>query len=213
VLDQAIAERGEVPLPPYIAARRAPDEKDNVDYQTMFAKEEGAVAAPTAGLHFTDALMARLADRGIGLAKVTLHVGAGTFLPVTAEEVSQHKMHSEWGEVTKQTAAQLNATRAKGGRIVAVGTTSLRLIESAAGEDGTIAPFSGDTALFITPGYRFRAIDMLLTNFHLPRSTLFMLVAAFCGLDAMQRAYAHAIAAGYRFYSYGDACLLFRQRA
>ncbi len=212
VLDQAIAERGEVPLPPYIAARRAPDEQDNVDYQTMFAREEGAVAAPTAGLHFTDALMARLADRGIGLAKVTLHVGAGTFLPVTAEEVSRHKMHSEWGEVTKETAAQLNAARAKGGRIVAVGTTSLRLIESAAGEDGTIAPFSGDTALFITPGYRFRAIDVLLTNFHLPRSTLFMLVAAFCGLDTMQRAYAHAIAAGYRFYSYGDACLLFRQR-
>ena len=212
VLDQAIAERGEVPLPPYIAARRAPDEQDNVDYQTMFAREEGAVAAPTAGLHFTDALMARLADRGIGLAKVTLHVGAGTFLPVTAEDVSRHKMHSEWGEVTKETAAQLNAARAKGGRIVAVGTTSLRLIESAAGEDGTIAPFSGDTALFITPGYRFRAIDVLLTNFHLPRSTLFMLVAAFCGLDTMQRAYAHAIAAGYRFYSYGDACLLFRQR-
>ncbi len=212
VLDQAIAERGEVPLPPYIAARRAPDEQDNVDYQTMFAREEGAVAAPTAGLHFTDALMARLADRGIGLAKVTLHVGAGTFLPVTAEEVSQHKMHSEWGEVTKETAAQLNAARAKGGRIVAVGTTSLRLIESATGEDGTIAPFSGDTALFITPGYRFRAIDVLLTNFHLPRSTLFMLVSAFCGLDTMKRAYAHAIAAGYRFYSYGDACLLYRQR-
>jgi S-adenosylmethionine:tRNA ribosyltransferase-isomerase len=211
VLDQAIAERGEVPLPPYIAARRAPDEQDNIDYQTMFAREEGAVAAPTAGLHFTDALMARLADRGIGLAKVTLHVGAGTFLPVTAEEVSQHKMHSEWGEVTKETAVQLNAARAKGGRIVAVGTTSLRLIESAAGEDGMIAPFSGDTALFITPGYRFRAIDVLLTNFHLPRSTLFMLVAAFCGLDTMKRAYAHAIAAGYRFYSYGDACLLFRQ--
>ncbi len=210
VLDQAIAERGEVPLPPYIAARRAPDEQDNVDYQTMFAREEGAVAAPTAGLHFTDALMARLADRGIGLAKVTLHVGAGTFLPVTAGEVSQHKMHSEWGEVTKETAAQLNAVRAAGGRIVAVGTTSLRLIESAAGEDGTIAPFGGDTALFITPGYRFRAIDVLLTNFHLPRSTLFMLVAAFCGLDTMKRAYAYAIAAGYRFYSYGDACLLFR---
>jgi S-adenosylmethionine:tRNA ribosyltransferase-isomerase len=211
VLDQAIVERGEVPLPPYIAARRAPDEQDAADYQTMFAREEGAVAAPTAGLHFTDALMARLADRGIGVAKVTLHVGAGTFLPVTAEEVSQHKMHSEWGEVTKETAAQLNAARAKGGRIVAVGTTSLRLIESAAGEDGTIAPFSGDTALFITPGYRFRAIDVLLTNFHLPRSTLFMLVAAFCGLDTMKRAYDHAIAAGYRFYSYGDACLLFRQ--
>ncbi len=210
VLDQAIAERGEVPLPPYIAARRAPDEQDNVDYQTMFAREEGAVAAPTAGLHFTDALMARLADRGIGLAKVTLHVGAGTFLPVTAGEVSQHKMHSEWGEVTKETAAQLNAVRAAGGRIVAVGTTSLRLIESAAGEDGTIAPFGGDTALFITPGYRFRAIDVLLTNFHLPRSTLFMLVAVFCGLDTMKRAYAYAIAAGYRFYSYGDACLLFR---
>ena len=192
--------------------RGGPDEQDNVDYQTMFASEEGAVAAPTAGLHFTDALMARLADRGIGLAKVTLHVGAGTFLPVTAEEVSQHKMHSEWGEVTKETAAQLNAARAKGGRIVAVGTTSLRLIESATGEDGTIAPFSGDTALFITPGYRFRAIDVLLTNFHLPRSTLFMLVSAFCGLDTMKRAYAYAIAAGYRFYSYGDACLLYRQR-
>jgi len=210
VLDQAIAERGDMPLPPYIAARRPADEQDRADYQTMFAREEGAVAAPTAGLHFTDALKARLAERGIGIGPVTLHVGAGTFLPVTAVDTAGHKMHAEWGSVDASTADALNAARARGGRIVAVGTTSLRLLESAAGEDGVIRPFSGETSLFITPGYRFRGVDVLMTNFHLPRSTLFMLVAAFSGLDTMKRAYAHAIAAGYRFYSYGDACLLFR---
>src|SRR5712692_3962461 len=210
VLDQAIAERGDMPLPPYIASRRPADEQDRADYQTMFAREEGAVAAPTAGLHFTDALKARLAERGIGIGPVTLHVGAGTFLPVTAVDTAGHKMHAEWGSVDASTADALNAARARGGRIVAVGTTSLRLLESAAGEDGVIRPFSGETSLFITPGYRFRGVDVLMTNFHLPRSTLFVLVAAFSGLDTMKRAYAHAIAAGYRFYSYGDACLLFR---
>ena len=209
-LDQALAERGDMPLPPYIASRREVDELDRADYQTMFAREEGSVAAPTAGLHFTDALTMALRERGIDLHRVTLHVGPGTFLPVKAEDTSGHKMHAEWGSVSAETAAALNATRRAGGRVVAVGSTSLRLLESAAAEDGTLAPFSGDTALFITPGYRFRAVDVMLTNFHLPRSTLFMLVAAFSGLDLMQRAYAHAIDSGYRFYSYGDACLLFR---
>ena len=209
-LDQALAERGDMPLPPYIASRREVDELDRADYQTMFAREEGSVAAPTAGLHFTDALTMALRERGIDLHRVTLHVGPGTFLPVKAEDTSGHKMHAEWGSVSVETAAALNATRRAGGRVVAVGSTSLRLLESAAAEDGTLAPFSGDTALFITPGYRFRAADVMLTNFHLPRSTLFMLVAAFSGLDLMQRAYAHAIDSGYRFYSYGDACLLFR---
>ena len=210
VLDQAIAERGDMPLPPYIASRRTPDEQDRTDYQTLFAREEGSVAAPTAGLHFTDALLAALGERGIGLHRVTLHVGAGTFLPVKTEDTAGHRMHGEWGAVSAETAAALNAVRAAGGRIVAVGSTALRLIESAADEGGTIRPFAGETALFITPGYRFRAVDLFMTNFHLPRSTLFMLVAAFCGLDVMQRAYAHAICSGYRFYSYGDACLLFR---
>ena len=209
-LDQAIADLGQTPLPPYIAGKRPPDERDSADYQTMFATNEGAVAAPTAGLHFTPALETRLRERGVGINRVTLHVGAGTFLPVKAEDTAGHKMHSEWGTMSGETAAALNAARAKGGRIVAVGTTSLRLLESAATEDGTIAPFAGETAIFITPGYRFRSVDVLLTNFHLPRSTLFMLVSAFSGLDTMQRAYAHAIADGYRFYSYGDACLLFR---
>jgi S-adenosylmethionine:tRNA ribosyltransferase-isomerase len=208
-LDAAIAERGEVPLPPYIAARRRADDRDRADYQTLFAREEGAVAAPTAGLHFTPELTARLAAGGISVYTLTLHVGAGTFLPVKADDVGEHKMHSEWGHVDAPTAAALNAARASGGRIVAVGTTSLRLLETAACEDRTIAPFSGETAIFITPGYRFRAVDVLLTNFHLPRSTLFMLVAAFSGIDVMKRAYAHAIAEDYRFYSYGDACLLF----
>jgi S-adenosylmethionine:tRNA ribosyltransferase-isomerase len=208
VLDQAIAERGDVPLPPYIASRRAPDASDRTDYQTMFAREEGAVAAPTAGLHFTERLVDDLVARGISFHTVTLHVGAGTFLPVKVDEVAGHKMHAEWGQVTERVAKALNAARAP--RIVAVGSTSLRLLESAAGDDGVIAPFSGDTSLFITPGYRFRAVDLLLTNFHLPRSTLFMLVAAFSGLDTMKRAYAHAVEKGYRFYSYGDACLLFR---
>jgi S-adenosylmethionine:tRNA ribosyltransferase-isomerase len=209
-LDQALAERGDMPLPPYIASRREVDESDRADYQTMFAREEGSVAAPTAGLHFTDALAAGLSERGIALHRVTLHVGPGTFLPVKTDDTSDHKMHAEWGSVSAETAAALNAARRAGGRIVAVGSTSLRLLESAAAEDGTLAPFSGDTALFITPGYRFRAVDVMLTNFHLPRSTLFMLVAAFSGLDLMQRAYTHAIETGYRFYSYGDACLLFR---
>lgn len=209
-LDRAIHAQGEMPLPPYIAGRRAPDAEDRTRYQTVYAKEDGAVAAPTAGLHFTPELFAALAARGVSRHFVTLHVGAGTFLPVKAEETSAHKMHAEAGEVTAETAAALNAVRAKGGRIVAVGTTSLRLLESAAAEDGTLLPYAGETDIFITPGYRFRAVDVLMTNFHLPRSTLFMLVSAFSGLDAMKAAYAHAVAAGYRFYSYGDASLLFR---
>ncbi len=213
VLDQALAERGDMPLPPYIASRRGVDARDRADYQTMFAREEGSVAAPTAGLHFTESLTAALRDRGVDLQRVTLHVGPGTFLPVKSEDTSGHKMHAEWGSVSAETAAALNAARRAGGRIVAVGSTSLRLIESAAREDGTLSAFSGETALFITPGYRFRAVDVMLTNFHLPRSTLFMLVAAVCGLDVMKRAYAHAIETGYRFYSYGDACLLFRDTA
>jgi S-adenosylmethionine:tRNA ribosyltransferase-isomerase len=208
VLDQAVDERGAMPLPPYI--RRSPDERDRTDYQTMFAQAEGSVAAPTAGLHFTDALTSRLVGRGITLHKVTLHVGAGTFLPVKTADTDAHRMHAEQGSVTAQTADALNRVRRAGGRIVAVGSTSLRLLESAIGDDGTIRPFEGETALFITPGYRFRAVDVMLTNFHLPRSTLFMLVAAFCGLEVMKRAYAHAVREGYRFYSYGDACLLFR---
>jgi S-adenosylmethionine:tRNA ribosyltransferase-isomerase len=209
-LDSAIADLGTPPLPPYIASKRTPDDQDAADYQTMFAANEGAVAAPTAGLHFTPALEAALRGRGVGLHRLTLHVGAGTFLPVKVEETSAHKMHAEWGCISAATAAALNEARARGGRIVAVGTTSLRLLESAAAEDGTIQPFDAETSIFITPGYRFRAADILLTNFHLPRSTLFMLVSAFSGLETMKQAYAHAIASGYRFYSYGDACLLFR---
>ena len=209
-LDDALAERGDMPLPPYIGSRRTVDDRDRTDYQTMFAHEEGSVAAPTAGLHFTENLVRALRERGIALHRVTLHVGPGTFLPVKADDTSGHRMHPEWGAVSAETAAALNVTRGAGGRIVAVGSTSLRLIESAAAEDGTLAAYGGETALFITPGYRFRAVDAMLTNFHLPRSTLFMLVAAFCGLDIMRRAYAHAIDSGYRFYSYGDACLLFR---
>jgi S-adenosylmethionine:tRNA ribosyltransferase-isomerase len=199
---------GRMPLPPYIAGKRAADERDAEDYQTMFAREEGAVAAPTAALHFTPALMDALAAAGIGHETLTLHVGAGTFLPVKAEDTEDHVMHSEWGRIDPATAGRLNAARAAGGRLVAVGTTSLRLLESAAGEDGVIRPFEGDTAIFITPGYRFRTVDGLLTNFHLPRSTLFMLVSALMGTETMQAAYAHAIASGYRFYSYGDASLL-----
>ena len=201
---------GTMPLPPYIASKRGIDARDRSDYQTMFAEKDGAVAAPTASLHFTPALMAALAAAGIGHETLTLHVGAGTFLPVKADDTDAHRMHSEWGRIDAATVERLNAVRARGGRIVAVGTTSLRLIESAASEDGVIKPFSGDTAIFITPGYRFRAADLLMTNFHLPRSTLFMLVSAFCGLEVMKRAYAHAIAEEYRFYSYGDSSLLER---
>jgi S-adenosylmethionine:tRNA ribosyltransferase-isomerase len=199
---------GRMPLPPYIAARRPADARDADDYQTMFAREAGAVAAPTAALHFTPALMAALEQAGIEHATLTLHVGAGTFLPVKAEDTADHAMHAEWGRIDPATADRLNAVRARGGRVIAVGTTSLRLIESAADEGGTIRPFEGDTAIFITPGYRFRGIDGLITNFHLPRSTLFMLVSALMGLDRMQAAYAYAIAEDYRFYSYGDASLL-----
>ncbi len=209
VLDEAIAQTGEMPLPPYIAARRPTDERDLTDYQTMFARREGAVAAPTAGLHFTPQMMDALGKRGIDTALVTLHVGAGTFLPVKADETEDHRMHAEIGHVSPETAERLNRARKDGGRIVAVGTTSLRLLESAAREDGTIAAFADATDIFITPGYRFRAVDVLMTNFHLPRSTLFMLVSAFSGLETMKRAYAHAIETGYRFYSYGDACLLY----
>lgn len=208
-LDAAIAERGDMPLPPYIASKRPTDAQDKADYQTIFAQEDGSVAAPTAGLHFTPELMARLEAKGVAVHKVTLHVGAGTFLPVKVDDTTDHKMHAEFGVITPETAAALNAARAKGGRIVAVGSTALRTLETAAGDDGQIRAFAGDTAIFITPGYRFKAVDLMLTNFHLPRSTLFMLVAAFSGLETMQRAYAHAIASGYRFYSYGDACLLF----
>jgi S-adenosylmethionine:tRNA ribosyltransferase-isomerase len=210
VLDQAIAERGDMPLPPYIAGKRKPDEKDRADYQTMFAHDEGSVAAPTAGLHFTNDLLARLAARRVAVHKVTLHVGPGTFLPVHADDTADHKMHAERAALTAETAEALNAVHGQGGRIVAVGSTALRTIESATGNDGRVKPFAGDTALFITPGYRFKAVDVMMTNFHLPRSTLFMLVSAFCGLDTMKRAYTHAIASGYRFYSYGDASLLFR---
>jgi S-adenosylmethionine:tRNA ribosyltransferase-isomerase len=209
-LDLAVAERGAMPLPPYIAARRREDERDRTDYQTIYAREDGSVAAPTAGLHFTEALLRALAERGVSRHFVTLHVGAGTFLPVKTETVAEHRMHPEFGEVSEATAEALNGVRAAGGRIVAVGTTALRLLESAADETGWLAPFAGETSIFITPGYRFRTARALITNFHLPRSTLFMLVSAFSGQATMHAAYAHAIAAGYRFYSYGDASLLWR---
>ena len=207
-LDEAIARLGAMPLPPYIASRRPPDEKDRVDYQTIFAREEGAVAAPTAGLHFTPRLIEALEARGVSAHFVTLHVGPGTFLPVRSADTGGHIMHHETGIVSKEVAEALNAVKARGGKIVAVGTTSLRLLESATDAHGRLAPFFDATNLFITPGYRFRLVDRLVTNFHLPRSTLFMLVAAFSGLDLMKRAYAHAVAEHYRFYSYGDACLL-----
>ena len=210
VLDQAMDERGAMPLPPYIAKRRAPDERDRIDYQTMFAETAGSVAAPTAGLHFTDALTSRLSEHGITLHKVTLHVGAGTFLTVKEADTADHRMHPEPGSVSAETADALNRARQAGGRVVAVGSTALRLLESASAEDGTIRPFQGETELFVTPGYQFCAVDVMMTNFHLPRSTLFMLAAAFSGREVMQRAYAHAITTGYRFYSYGDACLLLR---
>ncbi|WP_448501035.1 tRNA preQ1(34) S-adenosylmethionine ribosyltransferase-isomerase QueA [Sphingomonas sp.] len=206
---ETLLERaGRMPLPPYIASKRPTDERDANDYQTMFAREAGAVAAPTAALHFTPALVEALAAAGIGHETLTLHVGAGTFLPVKADDTDDHAMHAEWGCIDAATADRLNTVRARGGRVVAVGTTSLRLIESASGEDSIIRPFEGDTAIFITPGYRFRGIDGLMTNFHLPRSTLFMLVSALMGLDRMKAAYAHAIENDYRFYSYGDASLL-----
>lgn len=204
----ALDAHGTMPLPPYIPRSVGPDAQDKCDYQTMFATERGAVAAPTASLHFTPALTSALDARGVNRVEVTLHVGAGTFLPVTTDNTADHKMHSEWGRVSETAATAINEARADGGRIIAAGTTALRLLESAADEGGAVRPLEGDTDLFITPGYRFRAVDRLLTNFHLPRSTLFMLVAAFSGLETMQGAYAHAIAAGYRFYSYGDACLL-----
>ena len=199
---------GTMPLPPYIAGKRPTDARDAEDYQTMFASEAGAVAAPTAALHFTPELMAALRERGLTHETLTLHVGAGTFLPVKVEDTADHRMHAEWGRIDAATAARLNAVRAKGGSVIAVGTTSLRLIESACDDSGQIQPFEGDTAIFITPGYRFKGIDGLMTNFHLPKSTLFMLVSALMGRERMQEAYAHAIAADYRFYSYGDSSLL-----
>ncbi len=209
-LDAALERIGRLPLPPYIETRRPTDEADRADYQTLFAEKPGAVAAPTASLHFTPALLAALAERGVDLFRVTLHVGAGTFLPVKSETTDGHVMHAESGVVSAEVASALNETRARGGRIVAAGTTSLRILESAGEPDGAVRPFAGETSIFITPGYRFRVVDALMTNFHLPRSTLFMLVSAFAGLSTMQGAYAHAIAAGYRFYSYGDASLLWR---
>jgi S-adenosylmethionine:tRNA ribosyltransferase-isomerase len=206
---EVLLERaGRMPLPPYIAGKRETDEQDASDYQTMFAREKGAVAAPTAALHFTPELIERLDAAGVKRETLTLHVGAGTFLPVKADETADHKMHAEWGRIDAETADRLNAARAAGGRVIAVGTTSLRLLESATGEDDVIRPFEGDTSIFITPGYRFKAIDGLMTNFHLPKSTLFMLVSALMGLERMQEVYAHAIAEGYRFYSYGDSSLL-----
>lgn len=208
VLDAAIAAHGDMPLPPYIAARRPADERDATDYQTVYARAEGSVAAPTAGLHFTEALVDALKARGVETCEVTLHVGAGTFLPVKCEDSDDHVMHGEFGEVSGEAAARLNRWRGEGRRIVAVGTTAARLLETAVDENGKFHAFSDTTDIFITPGFTFRAVDALVTNFHLPRSTLFMLVAAFCGLETMRAAYAHAIARGYRFYSYGDACLL-----
>jgi S-adenosylmethionine:tRNA ribosyltransferase-isomerase len=209
-LDIGIARRGDMPLPPYIAAKRGEDERDRADYQTVYAREDGSVAAPTAGLHFTPKLLEALKAKGVSIHFVTLHVGAGTFLPVKTDDVSEHKMHAEYGQVTREVADALNATRTSGGRIICVGTTSLRLLESATGEDGVVRPFADETAIFITPGYRFRAADVLMTNFHLPKSTLFMLVSAFAGRETMRAAYEHAISTGYRFYSYGDGSLLFR---
>ena len=211
-VEELLARAGAMPLPPYIAQRRAADERDAQDYQTLFADKAGAVAAPTAALHFTPELVERLDAAGIVRETLTLHVGAGTFLPVKADDTAQHKMHAEWGEITAEAAARLNAARAEGRRVIAVGTTSLRLLESAADQDHTIQPFAGDTDIFITPGYRFRAVDGLMTNFHLPKSTLMMLVSALMGRERMMEAYAHAIAHEYRFYSYGDSSLLLPPR-
>lgn len=204
----ALIREGSVPLPPYIQSKRALDDQDKEDYQTIYAVDEGAVAAPTAGLHFTDQVFKALADRGIGLETVTLHVGAGTFLPVTAKDTDDHKMHKEWGVISSETAKKLNDVRAAGGRIISVGTTSLRLLESAASIEGQIQPFEGTTDIFITPGHDFKGVDALITNFHLPKSTLFMLVSAFAGIATMKSAYHYAINQGYRFYSYGDSSLL-----
>ena len=209
-LDEAILRHGHMPLPPYIASKRGEDARDEQDYQTLFARDPGAVAAPTASLHFTPALVAAIEAAGVAIERVTLHVGAGTFLPVKADDTSEHKMHAEYGVISAEVADRLEAARARGGRIMAAGTTSLRILETAAQQDGRIRAFAGDTSIFITPGYAFRAVDVLLTNFHLPRSTLFMLVSAFSGLERMREAYTHAMASGYRFYSYGDACLLIR---
>jgi S-adenosylmethionine:tRNA ribosyltransferase-isomerase len=206
-LDEALDKAGRMPLPPYIARKRAADESDRERYQTVYAQKAGSVAAPTAGLHFTDDLLSRLEQKGVRRVPVTLHVGAGTFLPVETDDVGEHKMHAEWGEVTPEAAAAMEEARVRGGRIVCVGTTSLRLVETAA-RGGRIEPFKGETDIFITPGFAFKGCDLLLTNFHLPRSTLFMLVCAFSGTETMKSAYAHAVEAGYRFYSYGDACLL-----
>ena len=212
-LDAAIETQGQMPLPPYIAAKRAEDEQDRRDYQTIYARSDGSVAAPTAGLHFTPDLMRRLEGAGVGICFVTLHVGAGTFLPVKSDNLADHHMHSEYGEVSAQACELLNTARKAGGRIVCVGTTSLRLLESATGDDGIVRPFAAETSIFITPGYRFRASDGLLTNFHLPKSTLFVLVSALAGLDVMRRAYDHAISTGYRFYSYGDTSLIWKPQA
>jgi len=209
--DEKLAQTGSMPLPPYIAGKRGTDERDMSDYQTMYAAEDGAVAAPTAGLHFTPELMDKLVERGISRHFVTLHVGPGTFLPMKADDTQDHVMHSEWGVVSREVADALNHVKASGGRIVCVGTTSLRLIESAASDDGKVQAFEGDTDIFITPGYRFKVMDILMTNFHLPKSTLFMLVSAICGLETMKAAYRHAIENNYRFYSYGDSSLLYRQ--
>lgn len=212
-LDAAIARHGETPLPPYIAGRRAVDAQDRADYQTVFARVSGSVAAPTAALHFTPELVSRLEEAGIKHCFITLHVGAGTFLPVKTEDTDAHHMHGEWGAIPAASAALINAAHAEGRRVIAVGTTSLRLLESAASEDGKVSPWSGETRIFITPGYKFRVADALISNFHLPKSTLFMLVSAFCGLEVMKKAYDHAISSGYRFYSYGDGSLLFRSPA
>ena len=210
ILDEAIERFGHMPLPPYIAQRRADDAQDRTDYQTVYARDPGAVAAPTAGLHLDPDLLDAIRARGVEIATVTLHVGPGTFLPVKAKDTSAHRMHPEWGRIDAPVADTIDAAREKGGRIIAIGTTTLRLLESAASPEGRLLPFSGETAIFITPGHRFKGVDALMTNFHLPRSTLFMLVSAFSGLETMRRAYAHAIAERYRFYSYGDASLLFR---
>jgi len=212
-LKDALEAHGVMPLPPYIKRGEAGDEDDKGDYQTLFAARDGAVAAPTASLHFTPELIKALDARGVERVSLTLHVGAGTFLPVREEDTRHHRMHAEWGEISDRAADYINQTRRAGGRIVACGSTSMRLLEAAADDDGTVHPFRGETDIFITPGYRFKVVDLMLTNFHLPRSTLFMLVAAFAGLEPMRAAYAHAIETGYRFYSYGDACLLHRARA